>query len=393
MEQETNKQVTAPADNGLKEVTEKMDKFLTGIEAEKAQIAETLKAAQDAQTKAQKALDEAVAAKNAHAVNFAPKAEKKSKAEINKDFRSFLADVKKAHFGGDVKAALSTDQETGSTLVPTDYVQSLVDLLVQYPAYINEAFRLNWGLVGNERDIPNLVARPEVAVVGEGAAKPVSNPAFGLIHQKLVKAAAIVVWTRELASDAMIDLQALLPSIIGPQFVTYFNKWLFQGNGVNHPGIFTASGTLTPTVSSVTDLLALKLAVPFNVRPLGKFFVETSLYGQLASIARLSAPAWLTYENGVMKIDGSEVVAIDSTIIGAKKACFGDLRNVIFSPKGDLVVRWSDMATIVDNTNESSPITHNLYQENKEAYLFEARADISVVGSVWATADLEESAS
>lgn len=382
----------APADNGLKEVSDKMDKFLADYETAKAETAEAKKAAQEAQEKAQKALDEAVAAKNAHAVNFAPVTEKKSKEETNKSFRSFLKEVKKAHFGMEAKSALSTDQETGSSLVPVDFLPSLVDMLVKYPSLVNEALRLPFGLAGNERDIPNLIARPEVTVVGEGAAKPVSNPMFATIHQKLVKAAAIVVWTRELASDAAIDLQALLPSIIGPQFVTYFNKWIFQGNGNDHKGIFTASGTVAPTVSAVTDLLALKLSVPYNVRATGKFYIETSLYGQLAQIARLSAPNWLYYEEGRMRIDGSDVVAVDATLIGEKKACFGDMKNIIFSPKGDLVVRWSDMATIVDQS-ESAPETHNLFQENKEAYLFEARADISVVGSVWAVADLEESAS
>lgn len=386
MEQETKEQVTAPADNGLKEVAEKMDKFFADYETAKAETAEAKKAAEEAKQTAQKAIDEAIAAKNAHSVNFAPVAPKADKKEVNVKMRKFLADVKAARFNESVKAALSTDQETGSLLVPTDYVSTLVDLLVKYPAYVNEAFRFDWGLVGNERDIPNLIARPSVAVVGEGAAKPVSNPAFSNIHQKLVKAAAIVVWTRELASDAMIDLQALLPSIIGPQFVEYFDKWVFQGNGDDHAGIFTASGTLTPTVSTVKDMLALKLAVPYNVRPTGKFYMDTALYGELAELTRINAPSWLYYEEGKMRIDGNEVVAIDRTLIGSRKACFGDMKNIIFSPKGDLVVRWSDMATIVDNSNESNPVTHNLYQENKEAYLFEARAEISVVGSVWATA-------
>ena len=384
-----------PADNGLKEVSEKVDTLLAGVEATKAKEEEAAKAAQEAKDLAQKALDEITAAKNAHPVNFAPASEKKAdKKELNAKMRKFLDDVKAAKFSAQVKAALSTDQETGSLIVPTDYVPSLVDLLVKYPSMVNEALRLNWGLVGNERDIPNLVARPEVAVVGEGAAKPVSNPVFGVIHQKLVKAAAIVVWTRELASDAMIDLQALLPSIIGPQFTTYFDKWLFQGNGLNHPGIFGATGVITPSIADVSELIKLKLEAPYNVRPTGKFYIETSLYGQLASIAKLQAPSWLTYENGVMRIDGSEVVAIDETIIGAKgRACFGDMRNVIFSPKGDLVVRWSDMATIVDNSGDDA-ITHNLYQENKEAYLFEVRAEISVVGNVWSVATIgEESAS
>lgn len=389
MENETNK-VTAPADTGLTEVTEKMDKFLEGIEESKKQAAETLKAAQDAQAKAQKALDEAVAAKNAHSVKFAPEAKKADKKETNKNFREFLAQVKAAKYG--VKSALSTDATTGSYLVPQDFLQNLFDFLAQYPAFVNDATRLPWGSFGNERHIPQLVSRPAVAVTAEGAKKTVSNPAFGLIQQKLAKLTSLVVWTRELAEDAGIYLPDYLPSIIGPQFTIQLNKWLFQGNGAGHAGISNASGIVVPdTVNAINKVADLKWAVPYQYRANGKFYIETSLYGQLASIARLSAPAWLYYENGVMKIDGSEVVAVDPELIGKGIALFGDMKTVIFSPRNEIEVKYSDQATITESDGETK---HDLFQENKEAYLFELRADISVVGSVWAKANLaDESAS
>lgn len=389
MEQETNT-VTAPAENGLEA---KMDKILEGVEAREQKAAETLKAAQDAQIAAQKALDEAVAAKNAHAVNFAPEAKKETKEDTNKSFRNFLGDVKAAKYGA-VKAALSTDQTTGSYLVPKDFLPTLFDFLAQYPAFVNEATRIPWGLYGNERNIPKLVSRPAVSTTAEGAAKVMDNPTFGLIAQKLQKITALVLWTRELAEDGGIYLPEYLPSIVGPQFTIKLNKWLFQGNGLGHAGITNASGIVTPaSVDSINKVADLKWAVPYQYRANGKFYIETSLYGQLASIARLSAPSWLYYENGVMKIDGSEVVAVDPELIGEGIALFGDMKTVIFSPRKELEVKYSDTATIVDNTNESSPLTHNLFQENKEAYLFELRADISVEGSVWAKADLSESAS
>ena len=109
MEQETKEQVTAPADNGLKEVAEKMDKFFADYETAKAETAEAKKAAEEAKQTAQKAIDEAVAAKNAHSVNFAPIAPKADKKEVNVKMRKFLADVKAARFNESVKAALSTD--------------------------------------------------------------------------------------------------------------------------------------------------------------------------------------------------------------------------------------------------------------------------------------------
>ena len=386
MENETNK-VTAPADNGLEA---KMDQILAGVEEREQKAAETLEAAKSAQIAAQKALDEAVAAKNAHSVNFAPATKKADKKEINKNFRDFLGDVKAARYGAKASTALTTNATTGSCLVPQDFLPQLFDFLVQYPAFVNEATRLPWGLYGNERHIPKLVSRPGVNNTAEGAKKTVSNPAFGLIQQKLQKVTALVLWTRELAEDAGIYLPDYLPSIVGPQFTIKLNEWLFKGNGENHPGITNASGIVTPTVTDVKGIADLKWAIPYQYRANGKFYVETSLYGQIAQLARNTAPSWLYYENGLMKIDGSEVVAVDPELIGNGIALFGDMKTVIFSPRNEIEVKYSDTATIVDADGTTE---HLLFQENKEAYLFELRADISVEGSVWAKADLGESES
>lgn len=386
METKETNTVTAPADNGLET---KMDKFLEGLEASKAEAEAAKKAYQDAQKAAEKALNEAVAAKNAHPVNFAPAAKQVNKEEINKNFRDYLGQVKAARYG--TKAALSTDATTGSYLVPQDFLPALFDFLVQYPAFVNDATRLPWGLVGNERHIPKLVSRPAVSNTAEGAKKTLNNPAFGLIKQKLEKITALVMWTRELAEDAGIYLPEYLPSIIGPQFTIKLNQWLFQGNGVNHPGITNASGIVVPdTVQQLTDIADLKWNIPYQYRQDGKFYLATSLYGQLARIAKMSAPSWMTYENGVMRIDGSDVVAVDPELIGDGIALFGDMKTVIFSPKRDIEVKYSDQATIIDTDGTTE---HHLFQENKEAYLFELRAEISVEGSVWAKADFSESES
>ena len=385
-----------PADNGLNEVSQKMDTLLADMETSKSANEQAVKAANEAKETAEKALNEVTAMKNTHSMAFGQKSEikEKDRKALNEELRKFLADVKSARFGN-AKAALRTDAATGSYLVPLDFFPSLIDMLTKYPSYINEAFRLAWGAVGNERDIPNLVSRPIFNRTAEGAAKQVSNPVFGSLKQKLVKETAIVVLTKEMVDDAAIDLGAVILQIIGPALVDVFNYWLFNGNGTGHTGIFNTSGVINPEIDTVSELINLKLQAPFNIRATGKFFIETSLYGELASIAKLSAPSWLTYEAGVMRIDGSEVVAIDETIIGAKKrACFGDLSKVIFSPKEELAVRWSDQAQIVDNSG-AEPVTHNLWQENKEAYLFEIRADITVVGNVWAVTTVgdEQSAS
>lgn len=377
----------APADNGLKEVSEKMDQFLAAAENMKAENAEAKKAAEEAAKKAQEALDAAVAAKNAHSVAFVPAEAKNEKtvAEKSAEFKEFLDQVKSARFGG--KAALASATATGSYLVPQDFLPEVLNFLNNPESLIAQARLLRWGIAGNTRTIPNLIARSTWATVAEGAAKPVSNPTFGEIKQELVKAAVIVVLTEELLADTSIDLPAIFQDQARAGLVDYLNNWLFNGNGSAHPGILGASGVLTPTVSAITGLLALKQAVPDYVKRAGKFFLDSAIYAELAGLVNSAKPGWLYYEDGVMKIDASEVVALDSSLIGARNVVFGDLNNVLFSPKNEFAVKYTDAATLVDNQGETA-VTHNLFQEDKVAYRFEMRADITVAGSTFAKATI-----
>lgn len=355
---------------GLKEVSEKLDTVLAAAAEAQAKAA--------AEAKAAKTADELEAVKNTHAVNFAPKG--KDSAETKKDFRQFLTDVKAAKFGS-VKAALQSGAVTGSYLVPAGFLPEVLDLLDEETSFISSARRLPWGIEGSTRTIPNLVSRSVWGTVGEGAQKPVSNPVFGEISQKLAKLAAIVVVTDELLADSSIDLPALFADQARAGLTDTLNAWLFKGNGDERPGILTASGVLTPTVESIKDLLALKQAVPSFVARTGKFYMDTAVYNRLAGLTRNETPNWLYYEEGKMRIDNSEVVPMDASLIGANNVVFGDLGNVLFSPKNDFTVRYSDTATLSDGETE-----HHLFQENKQAYLFEMRADITVIGSVWAKA-------
>lgn len=368
---------------GLKEVSEKLDAVLASASAAEQKAAEAEKRAQEAEAKTAKMADELAAVKNTHPVNFAPKTSE-TKSENKKDFRGFLTDVKAAKFGS-VKAALQASAVTGSYLVPTGFLPEVLELLGTQESLIDKTRKLPWGIDSTTRIIPNLASRTTWATVAEGGVKPVSNPVFSQIKQELVKLAAIVVVTDELMNDSAIDLPALFTEQARAGLVDKLNNWLFNGNGTGHAGILGASGVNTPTLAGTGDLLLLKQAVPSFVARAGVFYLDNALYNQLASMAKTAAPAWLYYEEGRMKIDGSDVVALDSTLIGARGAVFGDLGNVIFSPKNEFSVRYSDVAVVNEGSSDSA-VQHNLFQENKQAYRFEMRADISVVGSVWAKA-------
>jgi HK97 family phage major capsid protein len=386
MENEKTQTGTAPAEIGAKAVAEKLDAVLSEVSAAKEAAQEATKKAQEAEAKnadLQKKLDEAVAAKNAHSVAFVDAKKEKSVKEKSAEFREFLAQVKAAKYGN--KAALASATPTGSYLVDTDFLPEVLDFLAKPESLISQARRLPWGTEGNTRNIPNILARSVWANVGEGAAKPVSNPTFGNLQQVLVKAACIVVLTEELLADSSINLPALFQDQARAGLIDFTNNWLFNGNGTGHPGILGASGVLTPTVANISGLLALKQAVPGYVRANGKYFMDSALYSELAGLTRMSAPAWLYYENGVMRIDNSEVVALDASLIGARNVVFGDLNNVLFSPKNEFAVKYTDVASIVEGTGDDA-VTHNLFQEDKVAYRFEMRADITVAGNTFAKA-------
>ena len=386
MENEKTQTGTAPAEIGAKAVAEKLDAVLSEVSAAKEAAQEATKKAQEAEAKnadLQKKLDEAVAAKNAHSVAFVDAKKEKSVKEKSAEFREFLAQVKAAKYGN--KAALASATPTGSYLVDTEFLPEVLDFLAKPESLISQARRLPWGTEGNTRNVPIILARSVWANVGEGAAKPVSNPTFGNLQQVLVKAACIVVLTEELLADSSINLPALFQDQARAGLIDFTNNWLFNGNGTGHPGILGASGVLTPTVAAITDLLAVKQATPDFVRRNGKFFVDTAIYSQLASLVNSAKPGWLYYENGVMRIDNSEVVALDASLIGARNVVFGDLNNVLFSPKNEFAVKYTDVASIVEGTGDNA-VTHRLFQEDKVAYRFEMRADITVAGNTFAKA-------
>ena len=192
MNQAVTKQEAQVPEMGLEKLNEKMDGVLNAAseaktvadelkavaeeaknmaESAKAMAEEAKKSADEAKHDAQEATKKA----NTADVSFNPAipTRKNKSAEI----KAFLAKVKSAKYTGN-KDALQAGSASGSYIVPGEFVPELLNLLAKYPSYINECRYLPWGASGISRKIPNLGAYPTAAVVGEGAAKGVSNPTF-----------------------------------------------------------------------------------------------------------------------------------------------------------------------------------------------------------------------
>jgi HK97 family phage major capsid protein len=398
-----DEQSKTPLAKGLDEIKESVKGF-AGVAAtiadEQAKHADAIKsvaekveaiAPQVAELK--KGLDEVAVKVNTP--NIAAAAEKAG-SEYGRKFSGsddFYRAVKFANsrVGKEVESAkfLQTGAETGAYLVPVEFVPQLVDYLPKHPNFVASTFRLPWGVAGNERNIPNLAQRPVAYFTDEAGVKKSSNPAFSLLAQKLKKLYTMIALTDELMADSGINLATILPQIAAASIEEGWSKALFLGDTTSSTnpvvGINTASGVNAPEVADVKGLLALKLAVPAQLRATGKFYIDTALYSEILAIGRDAFPVGYNYMDGKLTIDASEVVPVDASIIGSRNAFFGDLATIIYSPKNELFVKWSNQATIkdVDGTTDL-----RLFERNMQAFIFESRADITIVGSTWAKANI-----
>lgn len=398
---------TTPLVEGLKKVGEDVKAIggtVATIADEQAAIQQTVKSLETKVdgmdvtpkiTEMQKSIDALAVKVNTPNLNTPDNGKKKS--EYGSKFKSmddFYRAVKYACSGkGEVvesAKALQGNTATGSYLVPTEFVPTVIDTLPKYENLVDQAFRLPWGDKGNTRNIPNLAQLPTAYFVDEAGTKTASAPSFSLLNQMLKVLEVMVVLTNQLMNDAGINLAAFLPEWARRAIMNTWLKAMFLGDttSATNPviGINTASGVLTPTVPNVSSLFALKSAVPAQIRATGKYYMDRAVYDQILALLITTKPTGYAYDavQGKLTIDGSPVVALDASIVGAGNVFFGDLSTIIFSPKNELYVRWSDQASVTDEKGDLV----SLFQKNMQAFLFESRADLTVVGSVWAKAHI-----
>ena len=206
--------------------------------------------------------------------------------------------------------------------------------------------------------------------VGEGKAKPLTNPTFGSVDIKEHKLAAITVYTQELmrradpAIDSLVrdDLIAAAAELIDKTFLDA------AASDDNRPaGVLNGAGKVVSTGKTAeqyqADFMSLigKFVDANLSTDVSYFLMSETLAMQLALLRDALGNS---YFHG-MNFAGSRTLlgipVITSKSIG-NKVILVKMSEILVAQDGGVDVSYSDQATLVDGAT-----THNLWQENKFA--------------------------
>ncbi|KXZ72146.1 phage major capsid protein [Acinetobacter venetianus] len=262
----------------------------------------------------------------------------------------------------------TTDANFAATLVHENHlVGEFVELLRQATVFDKlQGFRA----VPFRSKIPSQVTGGSASWVGEGAAKPLTNPTFSEVEVGEHKLAAITVYTQELMrrSDPSVsvlvrdDLIAASATLVDNTFLDAAAASSTRPAGVLN-GVTETPNTGVTAAAYETDLLALiNTFVANNLSLDGAYFMMSET--RAAQIALLRDALGNTYFSG-MSLRGSRnllgVPVITSQALG-NKIILVKTSEILLAQDGGVDVSYSDQATLVDGGT-----THHLWQENKFA--------------------------
>lgn len=207
--------------------------------------------------------------------------------------------------------------------------------------------------------------------VGEGDAKPLTNPTFGDIEIKEHKLAAIVVYTQELlrradpSIDRLVrdDLIAASSELIDTSFIGTQAATAVTPAGILN-GVTPIASTGTTAAAVEADLMTLIEAfVAANLSTTNAYFVMSETRAMRLSLLRDALGN--TYFNGMTFAGAARslmgIPVITSQVVG-DKIILVKMDEILVAQDGGVDISYSDQATLKDGAT-----THNLWQENKFA--------------------------
>lgn len=311
-------------------------------------------------------------------VGFAQYARAKLIAQLEAKSGNYISPLqvaKNMHFNDEVqdlieKATLGTTTNGGfaSTLVSENrLVGEFIELL--QAASVFDKLK-GYRPVPFNSKIPSQLTGGTASWVGEGAAKPLTNPTFGEVEIKEHKLAAITVYTQELmrrsdpAVDALVrdDLIAASSRLIDATFLGAQAESATTPIGVLN-GVAAIPDTGETAAAYEADLLSLINAFVGNNLSLdGSYFLMSET--RAAKISLLRDALGNQYFPG-MALRGDRtlmgVPVVTSETVG-NKIILVKMSEILIADDGGVDISYSDQATLVDGAT-----THNLWQENKFA--------------------------
>ena len=296
-------------------------------------------------------------------------------AAKNGNFVSPVDMAKQMGFGDEVqdlvtKATLGTTTDVGfaSALVQENrLVGEFVEMLRAATVFEQlNGFRA----VPFNSKIPSQLTGGTATWVGEGEAKPLTNPTYGEVEIKEHKLAAITVYTQELmrrsdpAVDVLVrdDLIEASKTLIDNTFLDAVAASTTRPAGVLN-GVTATPNTGTTAAAYEADLLSLiNTFVAANLSLDGAYLLMSET--RAAQISLLRDALGNSYFAG-MALRGTRTLmgipVITSQAVG-DKIILVKTSEILLAQDGGVDVSYSDQATLVDGAT-----THHLWQENKFA--------------------------
>ncbi|MFD5425215.1 phage major capsid protein [Streptomyces sp. NPDC127084] len=138
----------------------------------------------------------------------------------------------------------------GGNTVPTDFYGQLVAHLIETSAILQAGATVLNTASGETLQVPKTTAHSSAAIVTEAAAISESDPAFGQISLGAFKYGTVIQVSRELLTDAGVDLEGYLSMQAGRALGNAFGAHCITGTGSGQPrGIVTdaSAGATGPT--------------------------------------------------------------------------------------------------------------------------------------------------
>lgn len=284
--------------------------------------------------------------------------------------------AKQLHYGDDVvgyieKATLGTTTDAGfaAPLVQTDlYKGDFLELL--RAATVFDKIKGYRSVPFNVK-IAGQATGGTASWVGEGAAKPLTNPTFESIEIKEHKLAAIVVYTQEVlrradpAIDKLVrdDLISASSQLIDTTFLGTQAQSATTPVGMLN-GVTAITSTGVTAAAYEADLMSLLNSfVTANLSLDNSYLLMSET--RAMQIALLRDALGGQYFNG-MSFSGGSRTLLGIPVITSQnitdKIILVKASELLIAQDGGVDVAYSDQATLVDGAT-----THNLWQENKFA--------------------------
>lgn len=275
----------------------------------------------------------------------------------NDVLRSLLSGERRGHVFERRDTATPMSTTADPELVPQGFYDQLQEIL-RYtgPAFLPGMYTILNTASGNDIKVPRQTAFSVADVTAEGAAFDISNPTGESFTLKSLKVGVLLKVSREIISDAGIDLVSYITRQAGEAVGFKVNQLLAVGDGTgsNPNGIFVAAGTGKTGAAAVAgafnadDLIDLLHSVDSAVaaRPATALQMNRATLGAVRKLK--DGDDRFLFEYGVAgepRILGERIVEnpfAPAVAAGAKSVLYGDMSSYHVRQVGGVELARSD---------------------------------------------------